>query len=308
VTNHDTDSPTQPYADVVDADGIPLSTLICEVKRPRAVLLALHGGGTTSTYFDCPDRPELSLLRTAAALGCTAIALDRPGYGASERHAEQVADPALQVDLAFAALNALLVNRPHGAGVFLLAHSAGCELALRMAADERGCDFIGLEIGGTGRQHQWTAGNILDSTERDAAARPARPRGLRALLWGPRRLYAPDVYANTSIAARSPQYELRARHWVDEFPGLAARVRVPVQFSLGDHESVWRSGPDALAEIAALFTASPRVRVHEQTDAGHNLSLGLTARAYHLRLLSFVEECAVLGEAGSHHPTSAASR
>jgi pimeloyl-ACP methyl ester carboxylesterase len=293
VTYCDTGYPAQPDARLVDAFGITLSALVCEVTQPRAVLLALHGGGTTSTYFDCPGRPPFSLLRTAASLGYTAIALDRPGYGISAKHAEEITDTGHHADLAFAALDALLMGRSQGAGVFLLAHSAGCELALRMAATERGRDLIGLELAGTGRQHQWTAGNILDPAEPDAASRPTRSQGLRALLWGPRHLYAPDVYANTTIAARSPRYELEAGSWVDEFPELAAHIRIPVQFSLGDHETVWRAGPEALADIASLFTASPKVRVNEQADAGHNLSLSLSARSYHLKVLSFVEECAI---------------
>ena len=33
--------------------------------------------------------------------------------------------------------------------------------------------------------------------------------------------------------------------------------------------------------------------LQEQANGGHNLSLGLTAMAYHLKILSFVEECAV---------------
>jgi hypothetical protein len=77
------------------------------------------------------------------------------------------------------------------------------------------------------------------------------------------------------------------------FPSLAAGVRVPVHYSLGDHERVWSSGPAALAEVASLFTASPRVVAAEQAGAGHNLSLGLSAMAYHLKVLSFAEECAL---------------
>ena len=69
-----------------------------------------------------------------------------------------------------------------------------------------------------------------------------------------------------------------------------------VEFSAGDHESVWDSTPAALADVAALFTASPRVVVNEAADSGHNLSVGLTAAAYHRHVLSFVEECAVAGE------------
>jgi pimeloyl-ACP methyl ester carboxylesterase len=260
------------------------------------VVLALHGGGTTAVYFDCPGRPDLSLLRLGASLGFTVIALDRPGYGSSEAYAEKIRDPARRVEIGFAALDTLLAHRERGAGVFLLAHSAGCELAMRMAADERGRDLIGLEIAGTGLEHDLSAVTTLDTAERDETGRPLRPRGLRAVLWGPSHLYAPDVYADGAIAGPSPLYEAEARHWVDEFPQLAARVRTPVQVSLGDHETVWRSGPAELDRLSSLFTGSPRVRAHEQADGGHNLSLGLTARAYHLRVLSFAEECAVLRE------------
>jgi len=280
----------------LDIDGISLSYRASWVPRPRAVVLALHGGGTTSTYFDCPDHPRLSLLRTGAALGFTVIALDRPGYGASLPQAEQLTDPARRVELAYAALDRLPSARPRGAGVFLLAHSAGSELAVRMAADERGRALLGLEIGGTGRHHHPRSVSFLELGDEDLRRSAARSR-LRQALWGPGHLYPPEVLGGASIGAASPAYESAARGWRHEFPALAARVRVPVQFSLGDHEEVWDAGPAALADIASLFTASPRVRVNEQPDSGHNLSLGHAARAYHLKVLSFAEECAVAREA-----------
>jgi hypothetical protein len=72
---------------------------------------------------------------------------------------------------------------------------------------------------------------------------------------------------------------------------LAAQVRVPVDYSAAEHERVWDTSPAALADIAALFTAAPRVTVNEMPDSGHNLSVGLSAQTYHLRVLSFIEEC-----------------
>ncbi|PRC42659.1 alpha/beta hydrolase, partial [Mycobacterium sp. ITM-2017-0098] len=60
-----------------------MSGLVATVANPRAVIVAVHGGATSAAYFDCPGRPELSLLRAAAASGFTTIALDRPGYGTS---------------------------------------------------------------------------------------------------------------------------------------------------------------------------------------------------------------------------------
>lgn len=110
-------------------------------------------------------------------------------------------------------------------------------------------------------------------------------------------MYQPEVFGGASIAASSPAYESAAREWRYEFPELAARVRIPVRYSLGDHEEVWSSGPEAPADISSLFTASPRTCINEQADSGHNLNLGHSARAYHLNVLSFVEECAVTREA-----------
>ncbi|MFF4113188.1 alpha/beta fold hydrolase [Streptomyces sp. NPDC001714] len=297
-----TDSHPDVVPGAVSVDGISLSYRASWVRQPRAVVLALHGGGTDSAYFDCPGRPRLSLLRTGAALGFTVIALDRPGYGASLPHAPRLTDPARRVDLAYAALERLLASRQAGGGVFLAAHSAGGELAVRMAADERGHTLLGLEIAGTGRHHHPRSVSFLDNGDEELR-RPGRARDrLREALWGAGHLYPPEVHGGASIAAASPAYESAARGWRHEFPELAARVRVPVHFTLGDHEEVWSSGPAALADIASLFTASPRVRVHEQRDAGHNLSLGYSARAYHLRVLSFAEECAVTREAGVAAP------
>jgi hypothetical protein len=97
----------------------------------------------------------------------------------------------------------------------------------------------------------------------------------------------------------APGYEGNdARGWVGAFPALAAAVRVPVHYTLGDHERVWDSGPAALAQVGALFTESPRVVTAEQADAAHNLSLGWTALSYHLKVLSFLEECVVAREHG----------
>ena len=77
---------------------------------------------------------------------------------------------------------------------------------------------------------------------------------------------------------------------------LAAEVRIPVHYSLAAHEEVWQSGPQALAGVAALFTASPRVAVAEVAAAGHMLSCGWSALAYHLTVLAFAEECVLARE------------
>ena len=86
-----------PQPRVVIVDGVPMSALVAEAPTPRGVIVAIHGGGTTARYFDCPGHPESSLLRTGAAHGFTVVALDRPGYGSSAAYPEAVARPEQRV-------------------------------------------------------------------------------------------------------------------------------------------------------------------------------------------------------------------
>jgi pimeloyl-ACP methyl ester carboxylesterase len=301
-------------ARTVFVDGIPMSGLIAEVAEPRAVIVALHGGATTSAYYDSRVHPRASLLRLGAALGYTVIALDRPGYGASRKHAAAaaVATPQGRADLTFAAIDAFLPApgtspRPRrhasptagssaarGAGVLVMAHSMGCVLATRMAASPRGAELLGLEIAGTGRVPHPEAAFMgpLTSPEGPGSRRPRRAT-LREALWTPEFLY-PDGADTALPLAPGPSYEgTDVRGWIAEFPRLAALVRVPVHYTLGEYERVWSSDDAALADVASMFTASPRVVTLSQADASHNLSVGWTALSYHLKILSFAEECAV---------------
>jgi pimeloyl-ACP methyl ester carboxylesterase len=303
---------------VVLIDGVPMSGLIAEATEPRsdvaagaaprsdvaagaaprAVVVALHGGASTAAYFDCPGHPRLSLLRAGALLGYTVIALDRPGYGASAPYPDAMQRPEQRVELAYGAVEKILGSSPRGAGLFLLAHSAGCELAVRMAADERAerVQLVGVELAGTGLQYDDAAQEILKTQEIPKTGTPTqRPTGLRELLWQPEHLYPAEVLNGITNSSTGAPYEAAmVSDWArQDFPALAGHVRVPVQFSVADHERVWKSDGDALAKIAALFTASPRFVINKQVGAGHNLSLSVNAAAYHMKVLSFVEDCVV---------------
>ncbi|MGV9803483.1 alpha/beta fold hydrolase [Mycobacterium sp. NPDC003449] len=272
-------------------DGVPMSALVAEAAEPRGVVVALHGGATTSAYFDCPGHPELSLLRIGVAEGYTVVALDRPGYGASAAYPDAMMRPQQRVALAFGAAERIAGTDE----VFVLGHSMGCELAIRMAVTGSGRrgGVLGVSLAGTGLRYRSAAHEIL----KDAAI-DHRPRGLRDLLWQPERLYPPDVLGN-GLSGGGARYEADVvKTWSShDFPALAAQIEVPVQFTAGDHESVWESGPDALDTIAGLFRAAPRVDTGELADSGHNLSVGHTAGEYHRRVLSFAGDC-VAGHAG----------
>lgn len=168
----------EPVARTLEVDGVPISALLAAVPDPRAVIVALHGGSTTAAYFDCPGHPRLSLLRLAPKLGYTVLALDRPGYGASNPNAKVLTDIAQVVDLIYAAIDRHLEDIPRGAGLFLMAHSAGCPHAVRVAADERGARLLGLELSGTGNEHHPEGARVLDTGQNRAD-----PDAIRRLLW-----------------------------------------------------------------------------------------------------------------------------
>lgn len=272
-----------PHPRVVLADGIPMSALVGEAPEPRAVVVALHGGATTSAYFDCPGHPELSLLRAGVAAGFTVVALDRPGYGASAPYPEAMARPEQRLSLAFGALERIVGSQD----LFLVGHSMGCELAVRMATADPGKRVVGISLAGTGRRYRRAAFDILKD-----ASTEHRPRGLRELLWEPARLYPADVIGN-GLSSGGTAYEGDVvKSWSShDFPQLAAKVEVPAQFIAGDHENVWEADAEALAAIGAMFGAAPRVDVGVLPDSGHNLSVGHTAAEYHQRVLSFAGEC-----------------
>jgi pimeloyl-ACP methyl ester carboxylesterase len=285
-------SAPQPRPRVVLTDGVPMSALVAAVPEPKAVIVAVHGGATSAAYFDCPGHPELSFLRAAALEGFTAIALDRPGYGASAFYHDAMTEPDRRVGFALGAVDKILGESSRGAGLFLLAHSAGCELGLRIVVDERARDVLGVELSGTGLRYGDAAKAIISE-----ATATSRPAGLRDLLWQPTDLYPPEVLTGGLSAPGAPYEAGVTANWPRrDFGEIAARVTVPVEFSVADHERVWESTPQAAQAVAALFTSARRVVVNDMPDSGHNLSVGWSAGEYHRRVLSFVDECAAARE------------
>ncbi|WP_409239854.1 alpha/beta hydrolase [Streptomyces sp. PA5.6] len=270
---------------VLDAGGLALSALLCEpAGPPRALVVAVHGGGMRAGYFHGRARPELSLLRLGARLGCTVLAVDRPGYGRSAAALPDGLPLAEQTPLLRAALADFAGRHPVGAGHFVLAHSFGGKLALALAAHAGDGDgLLGVDISGCGRHYAPGA---------EEEVRHRRPAARRRH-WGPLRLYPPGTFRQSAgtVAPMPVREAAELAGWPGLFDRLAPRVRVPVRFTFAEHELWWRRQEPDLAALAAAFTAAPRVLLEHQPGAGHNISLGWAARAYHLRALAFLEEC-----------------
>ncbi|MCT2588455.1 alpha/beta hydrolase [Streptomyces sp. N2-109] len=265
----------------LQAAGLPLSALLSHPPggaAPRAVIVALHGGGMHAGYFDAPAHPPSSLLALGAQLGYTVLAIDRPGYGPYASRLPLGQTLAEQTRTLQAALADFTARHECGGGLLLLAHSFGGKLALCAAAAGTP-GLLGLDISGCGLRY----------TARPGAGPPRRHRGN----WGPLGLYPPGTFTpqGTPAAPMPPREEAELGRWPRQFTALAPRIRVPVRFTFAQHEKRWRHGETEAAELAARLPAAPHVTVDLQRDAGHNISLGLTARSYHLRAAAFLEDC-----------------
>ncbi|MFI0929960.1 alpha/beta hydrolase [Streptomyces sp. NPDC021012] len=279
----------------------PLSGLLAEPvgQRPRATVVALHGGGMGAGYFDSPAHPDLSLLALGSRLGFTVLALDRPGYGRSADrfpHGRTLDEQAATVRSALAAFTA---DGDRGAGLLLLGHSYGGKLALRLAAEPGPLPVVAVDVSGCGRR---------PAVDLDGARALHGLRG-RRLNWGPSRLYPPGaVRASADIVTAMPPREAEGvAHWPRLSAEVLPRVRVPVRLTFAEYEAWWGHTDEDLAELASLFPAAPRVLVERLPDAGHNISLGLAARTYHLRALAFLEESVRLRKAAADAGTGVTS-
>ncbi|KUN53289.1 thioesterase [Streptomyces canus] len=262
-----------------------LSGLLSEPPQtaPRAVIIALHGGGMNAGYFDGQAHPNVSLLTLGARLGYTVLALDRPGYGASAARLPAGQRLTAQAATVRCAVQAFTARHAPGAGTFLLAHSFGAKVAFAAAADWDTPNLLGMDISGCGRR--LAVNTPLAGCDRGGS--------LRRLNWGPLGLYPPQTFwASQQIVAPMPVLEVNAvAGWIRLSAAILPRIRVPVRLTFAEHEAWWHHGDEDITDLSARLSAAPRIVIDRLSQAGHNISLGWTARAYHLRALAFAEEC-----------------
>ncbi|MFJ6700916.1 alpha/beta hydrolase [Streptomyces sp. NPDC091272] len=263
---------------VLDAGGVPLSALLAEPAAgpPRATILAVHGRGTGAAYWN-------SFLPAATALGHTVLAVDRPGYGESAGFLPEGLPLAEQAAALHAALKDYSRTHDTGAGVFLLGHSDGGKVALHTAATEGALPLLGLDTSGTGYRYHPEALHFPTTLG----------GGATKLNWGPLHLYPPGTFraSRSLLSATPPRESAETVHWPRQFEALAPHVRVPVRLTFAEHEMWWELDEATLAEMTSLLTGSPSAGAVHLPAAGHNIGLGRTAPAYHLAVLTFLEQC-----------------
>jgi len=262
-----------------DAAGAPL-------------IVALHGGGYGSGYFDVLGH---SLLDLGEATGFPVFSLDRPGYGGSDPLPGGRATFGDSAEALDAAIGALWTDHGEGRpGVVLLSHSIGSAIAVHIAARRSRWPLLGISLHGVGDRSPEHVISAWRAIPADGPVElPAEQR--RALLYGP----AGTVDVEVVEAAKSsveplPREEMLeiVEDWPENVAELAAEVIVPVQYTLAEYDGLWVVDPSRVATFAGHFTSAPWVEARLQADAGHNLDHHRLSRALHLRQLAFAWECA----------------
>ncbi|MGW0673354.1 alpha/beta hydrolase [Streptomyces sp. NPDC002746] len=274
----------------LDGRGVTLSGLLSEpASPPRALLVALHGGGMRAGYFDGRADPATSLLALASSCGYAALALDRPGYGRSAAQLPMGMGLSEQADVVRAALDDYRASHPCGAGILLVGHSLGGVVALHASSRWTGDGLLGIDVSGIGDQWAPDAEQLVGQGSRLS----------HRMHWGPLALYPPGTFrlADALITPIPEQESREILDWPRLYPQVARDVRAPVRFTFAEHELWWRSDPETVRAMLERL-GSPLSCSERLADAGHNISLGRTARTYHLRVLAFLEQCLTLPAAG----------
>jgi pimeloyl-ACP methyl ester carboxylesterase len=229
-------------------------------------------------------------------LGYRIIALDRPGYGASARPDGGGVVLDDQVESIGELIGKLATEDQAGKGLFLIGHSMGGILALMVAAQPRFENILGVDVSGVPRRYSDRLAHSMAAVIRGEPNAPeATPAAI--LFYGPPGTYSTEFAEQIDPAsAPCPLTELEDSYrWPGLFKRIAGRITVPVQYTLGEFETVTRCDWATLNETGRLFGASSRVAVYQQPGAGHNVSLHHVGRAYHLRALAFFDEILALG-------------
>jgi len=255
------------------------------------LVVAIHGGTYTADYFDIEG---CSLLARASALGMPIFAVNRPGY--ADSLPRQKTDGSIHSNAEI--LNDALAQlwELHGGqarGIFLIGHSIGGAIAIRMAALRKRWPLLGLSISGVGLREpdavleQWKSLPPADPIEIPAQAKDA-------LMYGPAGSFLPEAQqaAHRSDHAM-PRQELLdiAFEWQRLLDESAPQLEVPVHYRQPEFDHLWVVDDQEVLGFAQRFVRAPVIDAKVLKGAGHCIDFHRLGAAFQLEQLAFALAC-----------------
>ncbi|KUI58069.1 hypothetical protein VP1G_05372 [Cytospora mali] len=265
------------------------------VHRNRPLLIAIHGGSYSSTYFDADQKHSASLCSNG--LGVPVVSIDRPSYqGSSSFYPSEEGKTyheALALWLHRYILPTLWKEYGKECGSMVLhCHSLATPSAVILAgwvAQERAkgegpaYPLAGLTISGFGTQ------NTPQIVEQDQQPPPdPRPEYFNLPIDVKDDRMIPKGTANRAIYKQSERLDNRMPYaeiadykaiWGDgHWKVLCGKVEMPVMIGLAEFDALWIGTEEHVKEFAGGFTASERVDASVVKGAPHCMELSYWAQ------------------------------
>ena len=263
------------------------------VARDVPLIIALHGGTYTSTYFDIPG---YSLLDRAAALGIPIVALDRPGYLGSTPLSPEESTIHKNADALDEVIGEMWEAWGAGtSGVFLIGHSIGGAIVTAIAANHPSWPLLGIAVSGcllqvpSDSRDQWSALPNIPMIDLPVQLKDQ-------VMFGPEGTYDSGMpqqsYPSNAPVPRAELIDITTT-WIARVRSEAAKVTVPVHSRQAEFDHLWVTDAQQVRDFGAAFTASPRVDAELTPFAGHCIDFHRAGAGFQLSQLGFALESCV---------------
>lgn len=255
------------------------------------LIVALHGGSYSSAFFDVPGH---SLLEQCAANGCTAVALDRPGYGGSTLLEGAERWLPLNARWLSAGIAKLWRDAPSSRGVVIVGHSIGAAVAIIIAGEARDWPLLGISISGIGMVYP-DDGPPFVAPERPPVRIDVPVELKNAAMFGPPGTYdadAPQLAASANEPVIFRDILDINTWWPEHAKRLCASVDVPVHYRQGEYDRIWSQSPDDYRNFAAAFSGAPSIDAAIADRAGHSIDLHKVGASFRAEQIAFARQCA----------------
>jgi len=284
------------FPEVVAAAGI----------STRPLIIALHGGSYTSSYFDADEKH--SIRHVSQSLGVPVISINRPGYFKSSPLPDIPAGSSYIQEQARYLHETILPSlwKQHASAldvssIFLYAHSIGGAIAVIAASlhdSSAKYPLCGLSISGVGSNVQrlpFPQFELPLAEMKNVQLSFPNPQK-DAIMLGPLKCYDPVILKQTDRLQHQISleelYDINVL-WVGYWRKYAAGVQVPTLYTQGEHDALWNSTDQDVEDFAAGFVHSPTVESKRLLSAPHCIELSLQATGIFLRTFGFAIESAV---------------
>jgi len=263
-------------------------------RHPAPLVIALHGGGYSSRYFDVPG---LSFLERASLAGVPVLAPDRPGYGASQPLPPGQATIRGNADALRTAIKAAWSGYAGSApGVVLVGHSIGGAIAMTIASEACDWPLLGVAVSGFGLRSPRRIHDAWASLP-DTPFIDSPPAMKNQAVFGPPGSFDERMQAASHVAdAPVPRTELIdiVTGWEKDVQDTIGRVRVPVQYRQAELDNLWIVDEAEVARFAAACSASPYVDAKMVPKTGHCMDFHHVGAGLHFQQLGFALQLAAV--------------